>query len=188
LHLLSKGPVMLGMRSRPYPTSVALASLLPRGPGKDMGVAAARDEVHQRLARRAKHVGNGLALWRSTRARAVRADAVRQRGLPPRHARNHPLLADPAGRISSNTPRAAPQRPRAQKARPSESYSSRAPQRARAEQRHRVSDQHTYYMSYYSSIGGIFLTEGFQTTIRLPKAPPGGHCPLRRFLYRSAGI
>jgi hypothetical protein len=50
----------------------------------------------------------------------------------------------------------------------------RAPRRARADQRqqrHRASlNIHIAYV-YYRSIRGIFLTEGFQATIRLPKAP-----------------
>jgi hypothetical protein len=32
--------------------------------------------------------------------------------------------------------------------------------------------QHPYRICYYCSVGGIFLTEGFQATIRLPKGPP----------------
>ena len=99
-----------------------------------------------------------------------------QRGLPPRHARDHALLADPAGRISSNTP--APPHSvrspgvkssdRAELQRPSATTGAGRPTATTAS----TFGQHTYRTSYYRSIRGIFLTEGFQATIRLPEVPP----------------
>jgi hypothetical protein len=74
----------------------------------------------------------------------------------PRHARNHSLLADPAERISSNTPA------------PPHSVRNRASGRAPQPSFH----QHPYRFCYYRSIGGIFLKEGFQATIKLPAPPP----------------
>jgi hypothetical protein len=91
-------------------------------------------------------------------AHAIRAGAVPQRGLPPRHARNDALLADPAGRISSTPSR-----------RPAERHHGRGPPTPPVAS---TFGQHTYRTSYYRSIRGIFLTEGFQATIRLPKVPP----------------
>ena len=94
---------------------------------------------------------------------------------PPASCPELSLLADPAGRISSNTPRAAPQRPRAQKARPSASY--KRPNAATGAATTTSSfHQNSYHICYYRSIGGIFLTEGFQALIRLPEVPPA---PLR---------
>ena len=46
--------------------------------------------------------------------------------------------------------------------------------------------QHTYRTSYYRSIRGIFLTEGFQATIRLPEVPPAPFLAVR--LLSSAPV
>ena len=75
------------------------------------------------------------------------------------------------GAFLPNTPRAAPQRPRAQKARPSASY--KRPNAATGAATTTSSfHQNSYHICYYRSIGAIFLTAGFQATIRLPEVPP----------------
>jgi hypothetical protein len=80
------------------------------------------------------------------RAKAARIDYNAPNAPRARERPKHPPRGTPepcasrrlGGRVSSNTPRAAPQRPqpRGKKGRPSASYSGRASQRARAEQRH----------------------------------------------------
>jgi hypothetical protein len=88
-------------------------------------------------------------------------------------------FADPAGRVSSNTLR----RPAASAA-PKKSDRARAtaPSAAAGAGRPRATTAisivvNTYNSWYYCWIRGIFLTEGFQATIRLPEVPPGGSLP-----------
>jgi hypothetical protein len=63
-------------------------------------------------------------------------------------------------------------------------------QRCPAYQQRRTAHQQTWYICHYRSIRGIFLTEGFQATIRLPEVPPvtAPHavaCPRGAFSYRG---
>jgi len=89
------------------------------------------------------------------------------------------------GAFLPNTPRAAPQRPRAQKARPSASY--KRPNAATGAATTTSSfHQNSYHICYYRSIGAIFLTAGFQATIRLPEVPPAPFLAVR--LLSSAPV
>lgn len=91
----------------------------------------------------------------------------------------------PAGRISSNTAAAptASEASSAKKARPSASYSGRASQRARAEQRqqrHRASINIHIISVITLSVRAYFGETAFGQQ-RAAKGPPPGHCPLRSF-------
>jgi hypothetical protein len=108
-------------------------------------------------------------------ARAVRADAAPQRSIPPRHAQNHALLADPTGRVSSNTPARPPapaapriKRPDRELQRPSAATGVGRPMATTTPSL----PQHPYRICLLSFDRGIFLTEGFQAKDRLAKGPP----------------
>jgi hypothetical protein len=63
-------------------------------------------------------------------------------------------------------------------------------QRCPAYQQRRTAHQQTWYICHYRSIRGIFLTEGFQATIRLPEVPPPSppltQSPAREALFHIA--
>jgi hypothetical protein len=131
--------------------------------------------------------GRSIRAW-SILCRAERARSAGRRGpptRPPPASCSEPCASRRLGRVlSSNTPRATPQRPqpRGQNARPSASYSGRAPQRAGRPTATTTSSfhQHPYHIYYYLFGWGIFWRDGFSANNRLPK-PPRGHCPVRRF-------
>jgi hypothetical protein len=98
-----------------------------------------------------------------------------QRSIPPRHAQNHALLADPTGRVSSNTPARPPasaapriKRPDRELQRPSAATGVGRPMATTTSSL----PQHPYRICLLSFDRGIFLTEGFQANDRLPKGPP----------------
>ena len=46
---------------------------------------------------------------------------------------------------------------------------------------------HPYHICYYCSVRGIFLTEGFQATIKLPEVPPAPFLAVRLFIVSCSG-
>jgi hypothetical protein len=112
-----------------------------------------------------------------------------QRGFAPASRPDHALLADGRARFFQH-PRAAPpvRSLRRQKARPSEGYSGRAPQRARADQprqQYRASINAASRLLLLPRSGHIF-NRRLSAKNRLPKAPPPGHCS-REALFYTAG-
>jgi hypothetical protein len=100
-----------------------------------------------------------------------------QTDLPPRHAATIRFSQTRQGAFLLNTLRAAPQHPQPRASKGPTERALQWPSAATGAGRQRQQlastfGQHTYCTSYYRSVGGISLTEGFQATIRLPKAPP----------------
>jgi hypothetical protein len=158
----------------------SLTLLAPRTEGAERGAGATL------LACPLAGLSAPGACYAAVRGRAVRTDAVPPNRPPPASCRNHSLLADPAGRVSSKHP---PRRPTASAAPASNGLTERELQRPSAATgagRPMATTtsslpQHPYRICYYRSVGGIFLTEGFQTTIRLPEVPPHPLEGLARF-------
>jgi hypothetical protein len=154
-------------RSSGMPTICSPPNRKTQGLGADRGLASGLALLAPWMKARERVRCSSHADWpvyprlRRTMQGSERARNSGRRGPPtrppPRHARNHSLLADPAERISSNTPA------------PPHSVRNRASGRAPQPSFH----QHPYRFCYYRSIGGIFLKEGFQATIKLPAPPPG---------------
>jgi hypothetical protein len=153
-------------RSSGMPTICSPPNRKTQGLGTDRGLASGLALLAPWMKARERVRCSSHADWpvyprlRRTMQGSERARNSGRRGPPtrppPRHARNHSLLADPAERISSNTPA------------PPHSVRNRASGRAPQPSFH----QHPYRFCYYRSIGGIFLKEGFQATIKLPAPPP----------------
>ena len=105
--------------------------------------------------------------------------------------RNHALLADSAGAFLPTPPRrptapAAPAQKRPNRARVTAAECRNGRGLPMATVASSVG-QHTYHTSYYCSGWGIFLTEGFQATIRLPEVPCTLHVFEAGLVCRLAG-
>jgi hypothetical protein len=110
-------------------------------------------------------------------ARAMRADAVPNAASPRVTPRTMRFSQTRQGARFFQHPRAARQRPQPRASKGPTERELQRPSAATGAGRPMATTtsslpQHPYRICYYHPIGGIFSTEGFQTTIRLPEVPP----------------